>query len=139
MPIKNKFMQNTIEILAKFFYEIGNLRKVLRSHQKLLLTTEPTDNISSHSFRTTFIGYFLAKEFEADADKVLKMCLLHNIEEVRSGDMNWVNKKYVKVYGEEVRKGQLENMPHSEEFLKLSEEYSQRQSKEARIAKVLIY
>ena len=128
-------MQNKIDILAKFFYEIGNLRKVLRAHQQALLAVDPTDNIASHSFRTAFIGYFLGKELEADADKVLKMCLLHDIEEVRSGDMNWVNKKYVKVFGNEIRKDQLENLPHSEEFLKLSEEYSQRQTQEAKIAK----
>jgi len=128
-------MENKIDILAKFFYEIGNLRKVLRAHQQALLVVDPTDNIASHSFRTVFIGYFLAKELEGDADKVLKMCLLHDIEEVRSGDMNWINKKYVKVYGKEIRKDQLKNLPHSSEFLQLSKEYTERQSKEAKIAK----
>jgi len=128
-------MENKTDILAKFFYEIGNLKKVLRAHQQTLLTVDPTDNIASHSFRTAFIGYFLAKELTADADKVLKMCLLHDIEEVRSGDMNWVNKKYAKVYGDEIRDDQLEGLPHSQEFLQLSKEYTERQSKEAKIAK----
>ena len=128
-------MENKTDILAKFFYEIGNLKKFLRAHQQTLLTVDPTDNIASHSFRTAFIGYFLAKELTADADKVLKMCLLHDIEEVRSGDMNWVNKKYAKVYGDEIRDDQLEGLPHSQEFLQLSKEYTERQSKEAKIAK----
>lgn len=128
-------MENKTDILTKFFYEIGNLRKVLRAHQQTLLVNDPSDNIASHSFRTAFIGYFLAKELEGDADKVLKMCLSHDIEDVRSGDMNWVNKKYVKVYGDEIRDDQLKNLPHSEEFLQLSKEYAERQSKEAKIAK----
>lgn len=128
-------MENKIDTLTKFFYEIGGLRFVLRAHQKTLLVNNPTDNIASHSFRVAFIGYFLAKELGADADKVLKMCLLHDIEEVRSGDMNWLNKKYVKVFGDEIRKDQLEGLPHSEEFLQLSEEYSERQTQEAKIAK----
>ncbi|MDD5750806.1 MAG: HD domain-containing protein [Candidatus Pacebacteria bacterium] len=128
-------MENKNDVLVKFFYEIGNLRKVLRAHQQALLVVDPTDNIASHSFRTAFIGYFLAKELKADADKVLKMCLLHDMEEVRSGDMNWVNKKYVKVFGDEIRDDQLEGLPHSEEFLQLSKEYTERQSKEAKIAK----
>lgn len=128
-------MSNNIDSLAKFFYEIGNLRKVLRAHQQMLLTIDPTDNISSHSFRTAFIGYFLAKELSADADKVLKMCLLHDIEEVRSGDINWLNKRYVKVYEEEIRQDQLKDLPHAAELIKLSEEYSQRQSKESKVAK----
>ncbi len=128
-------MQNNINILTNFFYEIGNLRKILRAHQQTLLSHDPTDNIASHSFRSTFIGYFLAKELEADADKVLKMCLLHDIEEVRSSDMNWLNKKYVKVYEEEIREDQLKNLPHSEEFIELSKEYSERETREAKIAK----
>lgn len=128
-------MENKIDVLSKFFYEIGNLRKVLRTHQQTLLTLDPTDNTASHSFRTVFIGYFLAKELMADADKVLKMCLLHDIEEVRSGDISWINNKYVKVYGDEIRKDQLKNLPHSQEFLQLSQEYSERQTKEAKIAK----
>jgi len=126
---------NKIDTLANFFYEIGNLRKVLRAHQQTLLAHDPTDNIASHSFRCALIGYFLAKELKADSDKVLKMCLLHDIEEIRSGDMNWLNKKYVKVFETEIREDQLKNLPHNKEFLELSEEYNQRKTKEAKIAK----
>ena len=128
-------IENKLDIFAKFFYEIGALRHVLRAHQKALLVNDPTDNISSHSFRVVFLGYFLAKELGSNADKVLKMCLLHDIEEVRSGDMNWLNKQYVKVFDEEIRKDQLENLPHAEEFLELSKEYSARETKEAKVAK----
>ena len=74
--MKAKKTSNKLDILANFFYEIGNLRMVLRSHQQTLLSHDPTDNIASHSFRTAFIGYFLAKELKADADKVLKMCMI---------------------------------------------------------------
>ena len=124
-----------IQKLTLFFYEIGNLRKVLRAHQQLLLSQDLTDNIASHSFRTAFIGYFLAKELKADADKVIKMCLLHDIEESRAGDQNWVNKRYVKVFEEEIREGQLKNLPNSKELLKLSKEYKERKTLEAKIAK----
>lgn len=124
-----------IKNLTLFFYEIGNLRKVLRTHQQTLLTHDLTDNIASHSFRTTFIGYFLAKELKANADKVIKMCLLHDIEEVRSGDQNWVHRKYVKVFEEEIREGQLKDIPSSKELIRLSKEYQERKTLEAKIAK----
>ncbi|MFQ6049980.1 MAG: HD domain-containing protein [Candidatus Paceibacterales bacterium] len=104
--------QKQIKNLASFFYEIGTLRKVIRAHQQTLLSQDLTDNISSHSFRTTFIGYFLAKALKANADKVIKMCLLHDIEETRAGDQNWVHKRYIKVYEEEIREGQLKNLPN---------------------------
>jgi putative hydrolase of HD superfamily len=124
-----------IKNLTLFFYEIGNLRKVLRAHQQTLLTQDLTDNIASHSFRTAFIGYFLAKALKANEDKVIKMCLLHDIEESRCGDQNWVHKRYIKVFEKEIREGQLKNLPNSKELLKLSQEYQQRKSLEAKIAK----
>lgn len=124
-----------IEKLVAFFYEIGNLRRVLRAHQQMLLVSDPTDNIASHSFRVAFIGYFLAKELGADSDKVLKMCLLHDLEEVRTSDQNWVHKKYVKVYEGEVRRDQLEGLFHTDELLKLSDEYEKRETTEAKIVK----
>ncbi len=126
---------NKIKELVSFLYEMGTLRKIMRMHQQAFLSSDPSDNIASHSFRTAVIGYFLAKELEADADKVVKMCLLHDIEETRCGDQNWVHKRYVKIFEEEIRQGQLKGLPHSAELLELSEEYQGRESLEARIAK----
>ena len=65
-----------IENLSKFFYEVGSLRRIMRAHQQTIMSNDPSDNISSHSFRVAMIGYFLAKELKADSDKVLKMCLI---------------------------------------------------------------
>jgi len=127
--------QNQVKQLVLFFYEIGNLRKVLRAHQQTLLSQDLTDNIASHSFRTAFIGYFLANQLKADTDEVVKMCLLHDIEETRCGDQNWIHKKYIKVFEEEIREGQLRNLPGTEELLALSKEYQQRKTLEAKIAK----
>lgn len=124
-----------IKNLVSFFYEIGTLRRILRAHQQTLFSHDPTDNISAHSFRTAFIGYFLAKELKADTDKVVKMCLLHDIEESRAGDQNWLNKRYLKVFEDEIREGQLKNLPGAIELLKLSKEYQERKTLEAKIAK----
>ncbi|MEW5805388.1 MAG: HD domain-containing protein, partial [Patescibacteria group bacterium] len=124
-----------IQKLTQFFYEIGALRKTLRAHQQTLLVNDPSDNIAAHSFRVAVIGYFLAKALKADADKVIKMCLIHDLEEARSGDQNWVNKKYVKVYEEEIREEQLNGLIGAEELKKISQEYQERKTKEAKIAK----
>ena len=131
---KNKDL-NKIKELTSFFFEIGTLRKIARSHRQTLLTDDLSDNIASHSFRSAIIGYFLAKEVGVDADKVIKMCLLHDIEESRAGDQNWVHKKYIKVFEDEIRREQLEKIPNSKELLNLSKEYDERKSLEAKIAK----
>jgi len=124
-----------IKELTSFFFEMGTLRKIARSHRQTLLTDDLSDNIASHSFRSTIIGYFLAKEIGVDSDKVMKMCLIHDIEESRAGDQNWVHKKYIKVFEDEIRKEQLGKMPHSKELLDLSKEYNERKSLEAKVAK----
>lgn len=121
--------------LTNFFFEIGTLRKLLRSHRQTLLTDDLSDNIASHTFRVAMIGYFLAQEEGADAGKVVMMCLSHDLEEVRSGDQNWLHKRYVKVFEAEIAKDQLSGLPGSDEILKLKEEYSTRETKEAKIAK----
>lgn len=126
---------NQIQKLVSFFFEIGNLRKVIRAHQQTLLSFDLSDTIASHSFRVTLIGYFLAKELRADVDKVIKMCLLHDLEETRSSDHNWVHKRYVKVFEEEIRYDQLKDLSESEELIKLSDEYQKRKTLESKITK----
>jgi len=127
--------KSKIKNLVSFFFEIGNLRKVIRAHQQALLSFDLSDTIASHSFRVALIGYFLAKELKADTDKVLKMCLLHDLEETRSSDHNWVHKRYVKIFEDEIRRGQLKELPGGKEMLELAKEYHKRKTLEAKIAK----
>lgn len=127
--------KNQIKKLVSFFFEIGNLRKVLRAHQQMLLSYDLTDTIASHSFRVALIGYFLARELKADAEKVIKMCLLHDLEESRSMDHHWVSKRYVKVFEDEIRREQLKDLLHSEELIALSKEYQERKTLEAKITR----
>jgi len=128
-------MKKEIEKLTSFFFELGTLRKILRSHRQALLTDDLSDNIASHSFRTTMISYFIAKEENADINKVIKMSLIHDIEESRCGDQNWIHKKYVKVFEEEIRENQLKEIPLTEELSVLSYEYQKRETKESKIVK----
>lgn len=121
--------------ITKFFYEMGTLRKVVRSHRQTLLTDDLSDNIASHTFRVCIIGMMLAQLEKADIPKVVLMCLLHDITESRSGDQNWVHKKYVKVFEDDIIKSQIKPLPNSKELLNVINEYNERKTKEAQIAK----
>lgn len=121
--------------IANFIYELGWLRKTARSHRMSLMTDDMSDNIASHSYRVTVIGYLLAKAEGVDADKVLRMCLFHDIAEARAGDQNWVHKKYVKVDEEEITKDQLDKIVPDNEAYEDMLEYEERDSKESIIAK----
>ena len=121
--------------VASFLYEVGSMRKIARAHRQSLLTDDLSDNIASHSFRVTWIGYLLAKMEKADAGKVLLMCLSHDIAEARSNDQNWVHKKYVKVFEDEIIKDQVENSPGENDLRNVINEYHERKTKEALVAK----
>ena len=120
--------------ITSFLFELGTMRKIARMHQQTLLTQDLSDNIATHSYRVAFIGWFLAKEDGADPSKVMLMCLLHDLSEIRSGDHNWVHKKYIKVFDDEIIKEQLGSLPY-DDFEKLAKEYGERKTKEAILAK----
>ncbi len=128
-------MTNNHKKTTNFLYELGTLRKIARSHRQSLLTDDLSDNIASHSFRVTAIGWFLAKSEKADPYKVLLMCLFHDSGEARTGDQNWINKKYVKTYEDEVIKDQLEGLTVANELLDINREYETRESLESKLAK----
>ncbi len=120
--------------LADFLFELGTMRKVIRMHRQTLLTDDMSDNISTHSYRVTMIGWLLAQREGADPYKVVMMCLLHDLGEVRSNDHNWVNKRYTKVFDGEIIEEQLGSLPFPE-LRELALEYEARETKEAIIAK----
>lgn len=46
------------------------------------------ESVAEHSWRVTLMAYFLKDEFpDADIDKVIKMCLFHDIGEAFTGDI----------------------------------------------------
>ena len=126
---------NKLKGLSNFLFEIGTLRKLPRSHRQTLLTEDVTDNISSHKFRVTWIGWFLAQLENAEPYKVVMMCLLHDIPETRSNDQNWVHKRYVKVFEDEIIAEQLQDIPGDKELQTIFKEYDERETLESKVAK----
>lgn len=127
-------MKGTSEII-KFLYEIGTLRKIARSHRQNLYTDDLSDNIASHSYRVTMIGYVLSILEKVDTNKVIKMCLLHDTDETRSNDQNWIHKKYVKVFEDEIQLDQFKFAGKYKDFENIKNEYNKRESKESLVAK----
>ena len=52
--------------------------------------------MAEHMWATTVIGYVLAKMTKANAQKVVLMSLFHNFYEGRVGELNSINKLYLK-------------------------------------------
>jgi putative hydrolase of HD superfamily len=96
---------------------------------------EVSDNISDHSFRVAIIGMIIAELEGCDVNKVLKMCLFHDVAEARIGDANFINKQYVDLAEEEAQKDQMKGLPIEKEVLGILEEFEKRENKESIVAK----
>ncbi len=81
--------------IANFLFEAGMLKRTPRTGFQFL--GSGAESVAEHIFRTVYIGYALGNLVKgAKVDKLIKMCLFHDLPEARTGDLNYVNKKYVK-------------------------------------------
>ncbi len=119
--------------IAKFLFEAGMLRKTPRSGFQFL--GSGSESVAEHALMTLFIGYALG-QLEGDIDllKILKLCLFHDLPEARTGDMNYVNKKYVSVDEDKAVKDLASPLPFGDDLRDLFREFKERKSREARIA-----
>ncbi len=81
--------------LVDFLFEAGMLKDTPRSGWLTIGIKDP-ESVAEHSFRTALIGWVLAKLEKANWERVLGMCLLHDLEETRLGDLHTVNRVYLK-------------------------------------------
>ena len=127
---------------------ITGLLNVLHTAEKLKDTTRHSytsggrhESVAEHTFRLALMAYFLKDEFpEVNIDKVIKMCLIHDIGEAFTGDIPAFEKT---VADEETEKRLLfdwvENLPapYNTEMIALYKEMETRQTLEAKLFKAL--
>jgi putative hydrolase of HD superfamily len=80
--------------IAKFLYEMGQLKRVKRSGWWIAGVENP-ESVAEHSFRTTVIAYLLAQLEGADSEKVVSMALFHDMAEARTNDAHRIVRRYV--------------------------------------------
>lgn len=102
------------------------------------------DSVAAHSFTTALLSYFLAKQLQKegvriDADKALKMGLVHDIGETIVGDVGTFVKGMAggvfKNIEEEGVKALVAGLDSEMEIIELVKEYNDRKSIEARVVK----
>jgi len=99
------------------------------------------ESVAEHSWRLALFAYFLKDEFpEADMDKVIKMCIFHDMGEAFTGDIPSFNKT---AQDEEEESKQLYNWvdslpaPYNTELRVMYEEMDALETLEAKIYKAL--
>ncbi len=93
------------------------------------------ESVAEHTLRTLFVGYALARMAgDVDEHKVLKLCLFHDLPEARTGDQNYVHKKYVSVDEAKAVRDLTEPLPFGGDVAALIEEFNAKETQEARLA-----
>jgi putative hydrolase of HD superfamily len=122
-----------MERIANFLFEVGMLKRTPRTGFQFL--GSGAESVAEHIFRTVYIGYALGRLTEkADTDRIIKMCLFHDLPEARTGDLNYVNKKYVKADETRAINDLAETLPFGEEIRELILEFLKGESLEAQLA-----
>lgn len=119
--------------IAHFLFEAGMLQKTPRSGFQFL--GSGSESVAEHVLRTIFIGYTLCKlDPEVNEARVLKLCLVHDLPETRTGDMNYVNKKYVEVNEKKAVDELAQTLPFGEEIRSAIDEFNEKKTREALVA-----
>lgn len=119
--------------IANFLFETGMLKRTPRTGFQFL--GSGAESVAEHIFRTVYIGYTLGHLVKnADTDKIVKMCLFHDLPESRTGDLNYVNKKYVEADEEKAIRDLTGTLPFGDEMRRLIQEFIKGESLEARLA-----
>jgi len=120
--------------IANFLFEAGMLKRTPRTGYQFLGTG--AESVAEHIFRTIYIGYVLGRiAGSVNVDRVVKMCMFHDLPEARTGDQNYVNKKYVEVNTSKAVEDMATPLPFGDEIRDLIYEFEEGVTEEAKIAR----
>jgi len=122
--------------LADLLFEAAMLKRIERTGYSFLGSGK--ECVASHSFGVGFTAWLLSSMYKkegktVDQEKVIKMALLHDFTEARTGDFNAVNKLYNSTDEEKALKDAFSESLLEDEVFELWREYRKMDSLEAKI------
>jgi len=126
-----------VKDIAEFLFTAAMLRRTPRSGLQFLGSGK--ESVAEHVFQAMIAAYALVKMehekgIEVDEKKVLMLCLLHDMLESRTGDHNYVNKKYVTVDETKALNDMCRPLFFGDEIKELVIEFEDKKSVEAQLA-----
>jgi len=119
--------------IAEFIFEALFLKHIPRSGYQFLGMGR--DTVAEHTFAVTFIAFIFSKlEPQADAERLITMCLVHDLPEARIGDLNYVQKRYVTSDESAAAADALHNLPFAEQIDALLSEFNRGETLESKLA-----
>lgn len=119
--------------ISDFLFEVGMLKRTPRSGWQFL--GSGGESVADHIFRTVIIAFVLARlDGSVNADRVIRLALVHDLPEARTGDLNYMNQKYVDADEAAAAEDLTTGLPFGEEIRELLIEYEEESSPEAELA-----
>jgi putative hydrolase of HD superfamily len=125
------------ERLADFLYEAAMLKRTPRTGYQFL--GRGRESVAEHSFGVAVVSYALAwkakeRGHDPDVGRILRLALFHDLPEARTGDLNYMNKRYVACLEDRAHADAAEGLPFREELESLYREWKACETLEARLA-----
>jgi 5'-deoxynucleotidase YfbR-like HD superfamily hydrolase len=119
--------------IANLLFEARILKEAPRSGYHFLGTGK--ESIAEHSFITTFIAWIMSQtEPDVNGLRLISMCLVHDLPEARTGDLNAVQKQYVKADEKKAIADLTKHLPFGTTIVDLTNEFNEGKTREAQLA-----
>lgn len=119
--------------IADFLFEAMMLKRTPRTGYQFLGCG--SENVAEHSFGVTVLAFVLVRlNGRADLARTLMLALFHDLPEARTGDLNYMNKRYVAMDESRAMRDASGGLPFGPELMGFWEEWREGRSLEARLA-----
>ncbi|MFA6131968.1 MAG: HD domain-containing protein [Patescibacteria group bacterium] len=127
-------MEENLKPIANFLFETGMLQKTPRSG--FFFLGSGNQSVAEHINRVSYAGFTLAKmNGQADLNKILQMCMFHDLSEARVSDLNYVHQKYNERLETKAVEDLANTLPFGDDMKKIIDEYEARETIEAKLTK----
>lgn len=122
-----------MKTISHFIFEALFLKQIPRSGYQFLGAGR--ESVAEHTYAATLIAFVLSRlEPQANAERLLTLCLLHDLPEARTGDMNYVQKRYVRTDEKTAMADALSGLPFAMDVEAMLVEFNAGETLEAKLA-----
>ena len=131
-----------IQKLIRFYLLATSLKDKIRSGWKTWnIDRERVESVAEHIYGTCILAIAMDSEFDLNIDiyKVVMMLVLHEIEEVKIGDLtpfDKITKEEKRQIGKQAVEEVLGSLSKGINYIELIEEFEKEESKESRFARM---
>ncbi|MBI5302073.1 MAG: HD domain-containing protein [Chloroflexi bacterium] len=120
---------------ARYLHEVGMLNLTPRSG--LAFLGSGAQSVSEHTLRMLHVAFVLARMSDQPIDELqlLHLVMFHDLPEARTGDHNYVNRKYVHEDLDQLLADGAREWAHGDELVAYIREFEDAQTPAARLAK----